>query len=337
MSTNQQILLAARPVGLPKLTDFRLLETPLPSVAPGQFLVRTLYLSVDPYMRGLMNDRKTYAPIVQLDQVMVGGAVAQVVESQHKKFQPDDLVVGMFGWQQYALSDGTDVRHVHTGSAPISTALGILGMPGITAYCGFLEICQPQPDETVVVSGAAGAVGSVVGQIAKLKGCRVVGIAGSDAKVEHITTDLGFDAAFNYKSTDDYYGTLKHLCPDGIDCYFDNVGGPITDAVFPLINTHARIAICGQISQYNSQEAPQGPRLLWTLIERQARVEGFLVFQYAAQYREAITQLTTWLESGQLTYRERITDGLKNTPQAFLDMLQGKNTGKQLVKVAEVE
>jgi len=337
MPSNQQILLAARPQGFPKLTDFRQVETPLPEVTAGHFLVRTLYLSVDPYMRGRMNDRKSYAPPAQLDEVMIGGAVAQVVESQHDKFQPGDLVVGMFGWQQFALSDGTEVRHVSTGSAPISTALGILGMPGITAYCGLLEICQPREGETVVVSGAAGAVGSIVGQIAKLKGCQVVGIAGSDEKVEHLTTELGFDAAFNYKTTDDYYGTLKQLCPQGIDCYFDNVGGPITDAVFGHINVNARIAICGQISQYHAEKLEQGPRLFWKLIEKQARIEGFLVFQFIPQFRAAIQQLTEWVETGQLKYRERITEGLENTPQAFLEMLQGKNTGKQLVKVAEVE
>ena len=332
---NRQILLAARPTGFPKLSDFRLVESPLPQVGPGQFLVRSLYLSVDPYMRGRMNDRKSYAPPVQLDEVMVGGVVGQVVESQHQKFQPGDLVVGMFGWQEYALTDDTEVRHVNTGTAPITTALGILGMPGITAYCGFLEICQPKEGETVVVSGAAGAVGSIVGQIAKIKGCRAIGIAGSDEKVTHLTQDLGFDAAFNYKTTDDYFTKLKELCPAGIDCYFDNVGGPITDAAFAHLNTNARVAICGQISQYNAEQLEQGPRLFWKLIERQVRVEGFLVLQFISQFRAAIAQLTEWVESGQLKYRERITDGLENAPQAFLEMLNGKNTGKQLVKIAD--
>ncbi|NOY42771.1 MAG: NADP-dependent oxidoreductase [Planctomycetes bacterium] len=331
---NRQILLAARPEGFPKLSDFRLVETPMPSVAPGQFLVRSLYLSVDPYMRGRMNDRKSYADPVKIDDVMIGGVVAEVVESQHEKFNPGDIVIGMFGWQEYALSDGKEVRQVRTGSAPASTALGVLGMPGLTAYCGFLEICQPQAGETVVVSGAAGAVGSIVGQIAKLKGCRVVGIAGSDAKVEYLTDELGFDTAFNYKSTDDYYGKLKQLCPDGIDAYFDNVGGPITDAVFAHINTRARIAICGQISQYHAQKLEQGPRLLWKLIEKQAKVEGFLVFQFISQFRPAMQQLTEWVEADQIKYRERITEGLENAPQAFLEMLQGANIGKQLVKIS---
>jgi len=332
---NRQILLAARPVGFPKETDFRLVDSSLPDLAPGQFLVRSIFLSVDPYMRGRMNDRKSYAEPVGIDEVMVGGVVGEVIESQHEKFGVGKLVVGMFGWQEYAISDGTEVRIVDTGSAPISTALGVLGMPGLTAYCGFLDICQPKEGETVVVSGAAGAVGSVVGQIAKLKGCQVVGVAGSDAKVAHLVDDLGFDAALNYKSTDDYYGKLRELCPEGIDCYFDNVGGPISDAAFALINRFARIAICGQISQYNAQKLEQGPRLLWKLIEKQAKVEGFLVFQYVSQFREAMQQLSEWVDSGKLKYRERIVDGLENAPRAFLEMLQGENIGKQLVKISE--
>lgn len=335
-NNNRQILLAARPVGFPKESDFRLVESPLPTLADGQFLVRSIYLSVDPYMRGRMNDRRSYAEPVKIGDVMVGGVVGEVVQSRHDKFAQGDFAVGMFGWQEYAVSNGAEVRLVKTGKAPISTALGVLGMPGLTAYCGFLEVCQPQAGETVVVSGAAGAVGSVVGQIAKLKGLRVVGIAGSDAKVAHLLGDLGLDAAFNYKSTDDYYGKLKELCPKGVDAYFDNVGGPITDAVFGHINTHARIAICGQISQYNAQQLEQGPRLLWKLIEKQAKVEGFLVFQFVGQFRAAMQQLTEWVETDQLNYRERITDGLENAPRAFLEMMQGENIGKQLVKVSEI-
>jgi len=332
---NRQIVLAARPVGFPEETDFRLVESPLPDLAAGQFLVRSIYLSVDPYMRGRMNDRKSYAEPQKLDEVMGAAVVGEVVESQHEKFKVGDTVLGMFGWQEVAVSDGKEVRVVKTGSAPISTALGVLGMPGLTAYCGFLDICEPKSGETVVVSGAAGAVGSVVGQIAKRKGCRVVGIAGTDAKVSHLIDDLGFDAALNYKNTDDYYGKLKALCPDGIDCYFDNVGGAITDAVFGHLNRFARIAICGQISQYNAQKLEQGPRLLWKLIEKQAKIEGFLVFQYVSQFREATQQLSEWIESGELKYRERIVDGLENAPRAFLEMLQGENIGKQLVKVSE--
>ena len=332
---NRQILLVARPVGFPKETDFRLAEAPIPEVAEGQFLVRSIYLSVDPYMRGRMNDRKSYAEPQKLNEVMIGGAVGEVLESRHEKFQVGDMVIGMFGWQEYAISDGKEVRVVRTGNAPISTALGVLGMPGLTAYCGLLDVCDPQPGETLVVSGAAGAVGSVAGQIGKMKGCRVVGIAGTDAKVAHLVDDLGFDVAMNYKSTDDYYGKLKELCPEGIDCYFDNVGGPITDAVFGHLNVKARIAICGQISQYNAQKLEQGPRLFWKLIEKQAKVEGFLVFQYAQQFRTAMQQLSAWVEDGKLKYRERVVEGLENAPRAFFEMLQGENIGKQLVKISE--
>ncbi len=333
--TNRQIQLAARPEGFPKGTDFRLVELPIPPVAAGQFLVRSIFLSVDPYMRGRMNDRKSYVEPQEIDRVMGGGVVGEVVESQNEKFNVGDVVLGMFGWQEYAVSDGKEVRVVKTGAAPSSTALGVLGMPGLTAYCGFLDICNPQAGETVVVSGAAGAVGSVVGQIAKIKGCRVVGVAGTDAKVAHLVNDLGFDAAMNYKNTDDYYGKLKELCPAGIDCYFDNVGGPITDAVFGHLNEKGRIAICGQISQYNAQQLEKGPRLLWKLIEKQAKVEGFLVFQYVSQFRAAKQQLSDWVESGELKYRERIVEGLENAPRAFFEMLQGENIGKQLVKISE--
>jgi len=333
--TNRQILLAARPVGFPKETDFRLVESSLPALAAGQFLVRSIYLSVDPYMRSRMNDRKSYAEPQKIDEVMIGGVVGEVVESEHEKFNVGDKVIGMFGWQEYAVSDGTEVRVVRTGNSPISTALGVLGMPGLTAYCGFLDVCNPQAGETVVVSGAAGAVGSVVGQIGKIKGCRVVGIAGSEAKVAHLVDDLGFDAAFNYKTTDDYYGKLKELCPEGIDSYFDNVGGPITDAVLGHINVNARVAICGQISQYNAQKLEQGPRMFWKLIEKQAKIEGFLVFQYISQFRAAMQQLSKWVESGEIKYRERIVEGLENAPQAFFELFEGENIGKQLVKISE--
>jgi len=332
---NRQITLAARPVGTPKESDFALVETPVPELEEGQFLIQTVYLSVDPYMRGRMNDRKSYAEPVKLGAVMVGEAVGKVVESKHPKFQVGDVVAGMIGWQEYLVSDGTEIRKVHTGSQPISTALGVLGMPGMTAYFGLLEIADPQPGETVVISGAAGAVGSTVGQIAKIRGCRVVGIAGSEEKIAYLTDELGFDAAFNYKTTDDYISKLAELCPEGIDVYFDNVGGPITDAVFPLINKHARISICGQISQYNATELEQGPRLLWKLIEKQAKVEGFLVFQFFDKFRAAAADLSKWVEEGKIKYRERIDDGLENAPKIFLGLFEGANIGKQLVKVSE--
>lgn len=335
-TVNRQILLAARPVGFPKDSDFRLVEAPLPTPADGQFLVRSIYVSVDPYMRGRMNDVKSYAPPVAIGGLMGGGAVGKVVESRNPTIREGDIVEGMFGWQEYAVSDGQGVRKINPELAPISTALGILGMPGLTAYFGLLEIGKPQAGETVVVSGAAGAVGSVVGQIAKIKGCRAVGIAGADDKVKYLTDELGLDAAFNYKAVGDYYEKLKELCPDGIDVYFDNVGGTITDAVFRLINPRARVSICGQISQYNLEKPEMGPRLvLQLLLVKQARAEGFLVFQFLDKYPEGLAQMAQWLKEGKLKYTEDIEHGIENTPRAFMSMLKGRNTGKQLVKVSD--
>src|SRR6185503_17410432 len=241
--SNKQILLAARPVGFPKDSDFKLVESPVPVPGEGQMLVRSIYISVDPYMRGRMNDVKSYAAPVPIGGLMGGGAVARVIQSNISAFNEGDIVEGMFGWQEYAVSNGRDVRKIDPAVAPISTALGVLGMPGLTAYFGLLEICAPKAGETVVVSGAAGAVGSLVGQIAKIKGCRAVGIAGSEKKIEWLTGELGFDAAFNYKTTEDYTAKLKELCPKGIDVYFDNVGGTISDAAIRLINPRARIAV----------------------------------------------------------------------------------------------
>jgi NADPH:quinone reductase len=332
--SNRQILLAARPVGWPKESDFQLAESLVPDVGDGQILVRTVYLSVDPYMRGRMNDRKSYMPPVGLGDVMTGGVVGKVVKSKNSRFAEGDYVTGLLGWQNYALSDGKGIRKIGT-DPPISTALGVLGMPGLTGYFGLLEIGKPKSGETVVVSGAAGAVGSLVGQIAKIKGCRVVGIAGTDEKVQHLVDDLEFDAAYNYKTVSSHYNQLNETCPDGIDVYFDNVGGPITDAVFGLINTNARVAVCGQIALYNQEKAEPGPRFLWKLIERQARVEGFLVFQFADRYKEAFAELTEWVRSGQIKYRETIVEGLENAPKAFIGMMRGENIGKQLVKVSD--
>ena len=242
----------------------------------------------------------------------------------------------MLGWQEYAVAQGRELRKIDPGLAPISTALGVLGMPGLTAYFGLLDICDPQPGETVVVSGAAGAVGMLVGQIAKIKGCRVVGVAGSDAKISWLLDELGFDAAFNYKTAADCYGKLKELCPDGIDVYFDNVGGTITDAVMRLINVKARISVCGQISQYNLEEPEMGPRWLGQLIVKQAKVQGFLVSGYAERFPEGLEQLAGWLKQGKLKYREDVAQGIEAAPQAFIGMLQGTNQGKQLVQLSEL-
>jgi len=338
MSTlNKQIVLAARPAGFPKESDFRLVESRMPVPAADQFLVRSLYLSVDPYMRPRMAaGGRSYARSVEIGEVIVGGVVGEVMESNHAQFAPDDIVEGMFGWQHYAVSDGAGVRKVDPTLAPISTALGVLGMPGLSAYFGLLDIGKPQPGETVVVSGAAGAVGSIAGQIAKIQGCRVIGIAGTDEKVRWLIEDLGFDAAFNYKTTPNYYRKLVALCPNGIEVYFDNVGGEITDAIIRLINVRARLVICGQISQYNLEKPEMGPRWLWALIVRQARAEGFLVFQFADRFAEGLRQMAQWIREGKLKHRETIVDGIENAPRAFIGMLQGENIGKQLVKIADL-
>jgi len=323
---NKQITLAQRPNGLPKESDFRLAESPVPTPSAGEILVRALYLSVDPYMRGRMNDVKSYAPPIKIGEVMVGGAVGQVMESQNPKFQKGDIVEGFFGWQTHAVSDGKGVRKIDPNLAPISTALSVMGMPGLTAYFGLLEIGKPLAGETVLISGAAGAVGSMAGQIAKINGCRVIGVAGSDEKVDYLVGELGFDAAFNYKTTEDYFKKLKELCPDGIDVYFDNVGGALTDDALKLINVRARVCVCGQISQYNLAKPEMGPRFLWKLIERRARVEGFLVFQFADRYAEGLRQLAEWHKDGKVKIREDIVEGIENAPRAFIGMLEGRNT-----------
>jgi NADPH-dependent curcumin reductase CurA len=331
--TNRRFTLAARPVGMPKTSDFKLVESPLAPPGEGELLVKSLYVSVDPYMRGRMNDAKSYAAPVEIGGLMVGGVCGEVIESKNPKFAVGDIVQGEFGWQEYATTGGKGVRKIDPSIAPVSTSLGILGMPGLTAYFGLLDIGQPKAGETVVVSGAAGAVGSIVGQIAKIKGCRAVGIAGTDDKVRWIVDELGFDGAFNYKTTKNYVEKLKELCPKGIDVYFDNVGGAVTDAVIPLLNPRARMAICGQISQYNAEKPETGPRWLWALITKQARAEGFLVFQFADKFQEGAGQMALWLREGKLKYTEDIVEGFENLPKAFIGMLQGDNTGKRLVKV----
>ncbi len=335
MSANRQFKLAARPVGMPKESDFSLVEAPMPVPGDGQVLVQTAYLSVDPYMRGRITGVKTYADPVNIGDVMVGGAVGRVVESKSPNFAVGDFASGQWGWREHAAVDARALWKLDPKAAPVSTALGVLGLTGMTAYFGFLEICKPQPGETVVVSGAAGAVGSLVGQIAKIKGCRAIGIAGTDDKVEWLTKELGFDGAFNYKTTSDYPAKLKELCPQGIDCYFDNVGGAITDAVFPLMNVFGRLSICGQISQYNLEKPELGPRLLAFVLVKQLKVEGFIVSRFQSRWAEGIAQMGQWLREGKLKYREDIVEGFENTVKAFIGMLQGDNTGKMLVKARD--
>jgi NADPH-dependent curcumin reductase CurA len=334
MSVNRQVVLAARPVGYPKESDFGLLEKTIPAPGPGQMIIRIIYLSLDPYMRALMSAREPHSRALQIGDLMTGGTVGKVIQSNHPGYVKGDIVEGMLGWQQYAVSDGKGLCKVDPQIAPISTALGILGMPGLTAYFGLLEIARPKPGETVVISGAAGAVGSAAGQIARIQGCRVVGIAGSDAKINYMVGELGFDAAFNYRSIENYYEALHEICSEGIDVYFDNVGGSLSDAVFRLLRPGARVAVCGQISQYNLEAHETGPRLLGALLASQARAEGFLVTQFAERHAEARSQMTRWLNEGKLKYREDIVDGIENAPRAFIGMLNGRNMGKQLVKLS---
>jgi NADPH-dependent curcumin reductase CurA len=336
MSTmNRQITLAGRPVGMPKESDFRLEESPMPHPGSGEVLVQALYLSVDPYVRGRLTGVTTYARGLELGEVIVGGVVGRVLESSDPRCSAGDVVEGMLGWQEYAVAPAKQMRKIDPADGPLSSALYVLGMPGLTAYFGLLEICRPQPGETVVVSGAAGAVGGLVGQIAKLKRCRAIGIAGTNEKVRFLIQELGFDGAFNYRETPDYAAKLKELCPKGVDVYFDNVGGAITDAVMRQIANHARVAVCGQISQYNAERPETGPRWLSQLVVKQAKVEGFLVSQFADRFEAGLHQLSTWLKEKRLQYREDVIHGLENAPQAFIRMLEGKNIGKQLVKLSD--
>ncbi|MCX6590281.1 MAG: NADP-dependent oxidoreductase [Acidobacteria bacterium] len=332
---NKRVLLASRPVGMPTPENFTITADALETMTAGDVLVQVLYLSLDPYMRGRMSDAKSYAEPFKVGAVLGGGTIGRVVRSNSEKFREGDIVEGQCGWQQYALVPAATLRKVDPRLAPITTALGILGMPGMTAYFGLLDLCKPKAGETVVVSGAAGAVGSYVGQIAKLKGCRVVGIAGTDEKCRLLVEEFGFDAAYNYKTTTDHSAKLKELCPSGIDCYFDNVGGVISDAVFSRMNTFGRVSICGQISQYNNTKVEIGPRLLSTILVKQLKVEGFIVIRYFERAREFYTDMSQWLREGKLKYRDTVVDGIENAPQAFIGLLQGENTGKMLVKVAD--
>ena len=333
--TNRQVRLAARPVGMPKASDFSLAEDPVPEPRHGQALVRVLFLSLDPYMRGRMSAGKSYAPPVAIDAVMTGGAVGEVVRSEADGLKPGDLVEGMFGWQDYALCTRASVRVLPASAYPPSYALGILGMPGATAYFGLLEVGRPLPGDSVVVSAASGAVGAVVGQIAKIGGCRVVGTVGSDEKAAYITEELGFDAAINYRTANDLGAALDEACPDGVNVYFDNVGGPVTDAVMDRLVFKARVAVCGNIHHYTLTEPYMGPSHLRAILVNRARVEGFIVFDWLARYNEAFARLAAWLDEGRMTYREHVIEGLENAPEGLGMLFEGRNFGKLVVKVAE--
>lgn len=332
--SNREWVFAARPDGEPDMDCFELHERDVPEPEHGQLLLRVRYLSVDPYMRGRMRDAESYAEPWAIGDAMSGAVVGEVVESESDAYDPGDLVTGNGTWADYSLLDADSVTPVDPSIAGLPAYLGVLGMPGRTAYFGLLDIGDPNPGDTVVVSGAAGAVGSVVGQIATLTGCRVVGVAGSEEKVAWLTDDLGFEAAINYEAVDDYRTALDDVAPGGVDVYFDNVGGPITDAVFTKLNVDARIAVCGQIAHYNAEEVPTGPRKLPQLIAPRAKVQGLLVSDFASRFDQALDQLRTWVASGDIMHRETILDGLENAPDAFLGLFSGDNIGKQVVRVS---
>ncbi|MFD1037378.1 NADP-dependent oxidoreductase [Virgibacillus byunsanensis] len=332
----QQIKLVKRPVGTPVKEDFEFVQAPIGEPAEGEVLIRTIYISVDPYLRGRMNDVKSYIPPFELDSVITSGVIGQVVKSKSAKFAEKDVVTGSLGWQEYSVAKDSSIRKIDTNLAPASAYLSVLGMTGLTAYFGLLDIGQPKEGETVVVSGAAGAVGSVVGQIAKIKGARVVGIAGSDEKIKYLKNELGLDATVNYK-TDDVKTALAEKCPDGIDVYYENVGGEIGDAVLPLLNKFARIPVCGAISAYNNEEADIGLRVQSYLIKTSSVMKGFTVGDYASRFKEGSQALAKWLQEGKLQYEETITDGFDQTIDAFLDLFKGANLGKAIVKVSELE
>jgi NADPH-dependent curcumin reductase CurA len=334
---NRQILLAARPHGEPTAGDFKLVETDIPEPGPGQMLLRVIYLSLDPYMRGRMNAGPSYAKPVEVGEVMEGRAVCEVVESNLPKYRVGDIVVAGTGWQEHALSDGKGVQKIDPALGPISRALGVLGMPGLTAYTGLLNIGKPQPGETLVVAAASGAVGSVVGQIAKIKGCRVIGIAGGERKCRYVKEELGFDDCLDHHQSD-LPGRLKAACPRGIDIYFENVGGAVFDAVLPLLNNFARVPVCGIIAHYNATGLPAGPDrvplLMKDILVKRLTFRGFIVWDFASQYPDFLADVSGWLREGRITYREDITDGLENAPRELIGLLKGENFGKKIIRVS---
>ncbi len=334
---NRRIVLASRPHGAPVLENFRLEETPVPEPADGQVLLRTVYLSLDPYMRGRMSNAPSYAEPVKINEIMVGATVSKVEISHHPDYQAGDWVLAWSGWQDYSLSDGSELTPLGKTPQCPSYALGISGMPGFTAYMGLLDIGQPQQGETLVVGAATGPVGATVGQIGKLKGCRVVGVAGGSEKCEYAKKVLGFDECLDHKSSD-FARQLGRSCTRGIDIYFESVGGKVFDAVFPLLNTKARIPVCGLVSQYNATSLPDGPDrlslLMSSILVKRIKVQGFIIFDdYGHRYTEFAKQMDQWLNTGQIKYREQIVEGLENAPNAFIGMLDGQNFGKLVIQI----
>jgi len=329
---NRQIRLKSRPNGMPSAANFEFVDAPMPSLSDGDVLRRTTYLSLDPYMRGRMSEGPSYAAPVDLEAVMCGHTVSEVVESRNPGFQAGDVVAGYDGWQQYAASNGKDLRKLDPAGVPISTAIGVLGMPGATAYVGLLDIGQPKPGETVVVSAASGAVGSIVGQLAKVKGCRAIGVAGSAEKCRYVVEELGFDACINYK-TDDLVPALRAACPQGIDIYFENVGGKVFAAVLRVLNRNARIPLCGMIAEYNATSDPGGPNLRPLLVHR-AMIKGFIVSDHNDRLPAFLNEMTPLVRDGRIKYREDIVDGLDAAPSALIGLFEGRNFGKMLVRVS---
>ena len=330
---NKTIILSKRPVGKPQINDFKIITDLMSSIQDGEVLLKTQFISVDPYLRGRMSDAKSYIEPFELNKPISSGMVAEVMESKHSGFKKGDFVTGMLEWKEYQKSTGEGLTLVDATKAPLSAYLGILGMTGLTAYLGLIEIGKPKRGENLVVSGAAGAVGSVVGQIGKLLGCRVVGIAGTDEKTTMLKSDFGFDDAINYRTTENMTHAIAKACPEGVDIYFDNVGGTITDGVLANINKFARIVVCGSISVYNATTIPTGPRLEPVLLKKSALMQGFIIGNYAQKFPEAFMKLATWLSEGKLTYKETVVEGFENTPQAFIDLFDGKNKGKMIVKI----
>ncbi|KXF81687.1 NADP-dependent oxidoreductase [Enterovibrio coralii] len=335
----KRIVLASRPVGAPVTDNFRLESQSVPVLNDGEVLLKTIYLSLDPYMRGRMSDAKSYADPVEVNDVMVGGTVCQVEDSTHPDFEKGEWVLAYTGWQSYAVSNGDGLLKLGKNPSHPSFALGIMGMPGFTAYMGLLDIGQPKQGDTVVVAAATGPVGATVGQIAKLKGCKVVGVAGGEEKCRYAVETLGFDVCIDHKA-DDFAEQLAAACDKGIDVYYENVGGKVFDAVMPLLNTGARVPVCGLISQYNATELPAGPDrmslLMATLLIKRIKMQGFIIFDdYAHRYDEFAQDMSAWLAEGKIQYKEQVVDGLANAPEAFMGLLEGKNFGKLVVKVAE--
>ena len=330
MATNTQVRLAARPSGFPDASSFKIEEAPVPEPKEGEVLVRNHFLSLDPYMRGRMNEARSYAPPVALGDVMVGGTAGEVVASKNPSFVAGDKVVGAFGWQEYGLSDGRGLTKVD-GKLPLSAYLGVVGMPGVTAYIGLYDLGEPKQGETVVVSAAAGAVGSVVGQLAKLRGCRAVGIAGGKPKCDYVTHELGFDACVDYRSPS-FADDLRAATPDGVDVSFENVGGPVMDAVLARLNVFGRVPLCGLVSQYNATE-PYTLKNVAALLWKRVKLQGFIVSDHMDRWPRALADLSIWVAEGKVRYRETVATGIRNAPEAFFGMLRGENLGKQIVKL----